>query len=77
LKLIYVCECCDVVVHSLEVEALPSGGIPSALTGADSHNIINVCAHGDQVTLTTLCEGCLEDMYGGPEITHFSGPVLN
>ena len=77
LKLIYVCECCDVVVHSLEVEALPSGEIPSALTGTASQNIINLSAQGEQITLTTLCEECLEEMYGGSEVTHFSGPVLN
>lgn len=78
MKLVYVCECCDTVVHSMEVEAaLLPGEIPSALTGTESQNIINVSDRGDQVTLTTLCEECLEDMYGRPESTYFSGPVLN
>ena len=77
MKLIYVCECCDMIVHSLEVEELGPGETPSALTGAKSQNIIGMSGSGDQVTLTTLCEECLEDMYGGPESTYFSGPMLN
>ncbi|MDD4238530.1 MAG: DUF2757 family protein [Desulfotomaculaceae bacterium] len=77
MKLIYVCECCDVVVHSLEAEELVPGEIPSALTGTEPLNIINMSASGEQVTLTTLCEECLEEMYGGPESNYFSGPLLN
>jgi hypothetical protein len=77
LKLIYICECCDEVVHSLEVEALSKGENPLALTGIEPKNIISMSGSGDQVTLTTLCEECQEDMYGMPESTYFSGPVLN
>lgn len=77
MKLIYVCECCDEVVHSLEVEALSQGEDPLALTGIGPKNIINMSSSGEQVTLTTLCEECREDMYGIPESTHYSGPVLN
>lgn len=77
MKLIYICECCDTVVHSLEVEALPPEESPSALTGIGQQNIINMSVSGNQVTLTTLCEECLEDMYGGSEYTYFGGPVLH
>jgi hypothetical protein len=77
LKLVYVCECCDSVVHSLEVEALSPGEMQSALTGTESQNIISMSGSGDQVILTTLCEECLEDMYGGPDSAYFSGPVIN
>lgn len=77
MRLIYVCECCDMIVHSLEVEDLGPGENLSALTGTDSQNIIEMSGSGDQVTLTTLCEECLEDLYGGPESTYFSRPMLN
>jgi hypothetical protein len=65
------------IVHSLEVEELGPGETPSALTGTESQNIIEMTGSGDQVTLPTLCEECLEDMYGGPENTYISGPMLN
>lgn len=77
MKLVYVCECCDHVVHSLEVEALSPDEIPSALTGTKPQNIMNMSGRGDQVTLTTLCDECLEDMYGRPDSVFLSGPVLN
>lgn len=77
MKLVYVCECCDTVMHSLEVEALSQEEITAALTGTDSRHIIDISGSGDQVTLTTLCQDCLEDMYGRSEISILSGPVLN
>jgi hypothetical protein len=77
LKLIYVCECCDMIVHSLEMEDLGPGDSLAALTGTEPQNIIEMSGSGDQVTLPTLCGECLEDMYGRPENTYISGPVLN
>ena len=77
LKLIYVCECCDAIVHSLDMETLASGENPPGLTGTDPQNIIDLPGSGSQVTLTTICDECLEEIYGGPENTFYSGPVWN
>jgi hypothetical protein len=77
LKLVYVCECCDMIVHSLEVEARSPGEIQSALTGNEPQNIINVSVNGEQVIFTILCEECREDLYGESGSMYFSGPVLN
>ena len=77
LKLIYVCECCDAIVHSLDMETLGEGEKTTGLTGIGYQNIIDLPGNGTQVTLTTICDECLEEIYGGPENTFYSGPVWN
>lgn len=77
MKLWYVCECCDAVVDVVEVPVRLSAGTAAGLTGLDQEDIIKAGSDGDEVTLATLCEDCRETLYGGPENTFFSGPVLH
>lgn len=77
MKLLYVCECCDAVVDEVELPARPSGSVLAGLTGVEPQDIIKTGDGEDRVILITLCDDCRETLYGGPENTFFSGPVLH
>jgi hypothetical protein len=76
LKLVYVCECCDSLVKEVSLPGGPPGEAPG-LTGPGRPDIINLNGGVEDVVLPTLCDDCREMLYGGPESTFFSGPVLH
>jgi hypothetical protein len=76
LKLVYVCECCDSVIKEV---VLPAGLPENApnLTGSGLRDIMDLDGGEGEVVLSDLCDDCREILYGGPESTYFSGPVLH
>lgn len=77
MKLLYICECCDEVVDSLELpERLPDD-IASRLTEAGAMDIMNTDGGPKSVVITTLCDDCRDMMYGGPDNFFIGGPALH
>lgn len=76
MKLLYVCECCDDIVDVVVVPSQPQVSSVS-LTGHNQGDIIKTGSEGNEITLPTLCEDCRESLFGGPDNTFFSGPVLH
>lgn len=77
MKLLYICECCDEVVDSLELpERLPDG-MSARLTEAGAMDIISTDGSAKSIVLTTLCDDCREMMYSGLDNSFFNGPALH
>ena len=74
MKLVYVCECCDSVIKEV---VLPAGleNAPN-LTGSGLRDIMDLTVVRERLFYPTL-RRLPEMLYGGPESTYFSGPVLH
>lgn len=77
MKLLYICECCDEVVDSLELPDRLPDGMSSRLTEAGAKDIINKDGSRESVVLPTFCDDCREMMYGGFDHNFFNGPALH
>ncbi|MDD4334070.1 MAG: hypothetical protein PHY77_00485 [Desulfotomaculaceae bacterium] len=77
MKLLYICECCDEVVDSLELPGRLPDGMDARLTEVGAINIMNSDGSTKNIVLSTLCDDCREMMYGGSDRNFFGGPTLH
>lgn len=77
MKLLYVCEYCDAVIDEVELPVRSSDGTASGLTGIEPQDIMRIGNGQDKIVLNTICDDCRETIYGGPDNTFYSGPVLH
>ncbi len=77
MKLLYICECCDEVVDTIELPDRLPDDIVSRLTEAGAMDIMNTDGSRESIVLTTLCDDCRELMYGGSDHNFFGGPALH
>lgn len=76
MKIYYICECCDAAIGELELEVVDEERLGfHCLTEDERRDIIKINKHNDTMTVSSLCDGCIQ-MLGLEEERPISGGAL-